>query len=831
MADNTNTNAIKTGAPIDYTQGELIAPTPEAIAREQASRERTGVAQIERVMRGEELPADAEGDRARLTALGLLPQPQRGPGKELRVPPGAVVGHATVDGRARDKVLGRANYTTNIYPAGVLYTKVLRSPYPHAKITKLDTSKALAFPGVAAIITGDDVPKVDRPALAKEPGYAGEPIAAVAAESEAIAEEAVRLIEVTYEQLPFVLDPRDALKPGAPLVRSALKGNATRDPQFSYKRGDMAKGAAAAELSVEIEIETSYEQHVAMEPHNATAVWDRDFLTLHSGTQWAHGTANAVAAELGIGQSQVRVVAGDTGSGWGDKTGRHGYHIITALLAKKTGRPVRWELNRKDIFLDAGHNYPFFGRAKLGLKRDGTITSLEGTSYVPGGAYGGPSNSDDWEAASRTYQIPNVSVSGFSVRTNTVNTSPLRGVGEPSGNFLTENLINRAAEAVGMDPVQFRLKNIETKIDQVANLPYSSNALREAIERGAELFNWQSRWKGWKKQWDRGGPQRGIGMVCFECNKGASSPPMTAIVQIQSDGSVVINTGAADIGGGQGTTWSMIVAETLGVPLRMVKIYRMDNHAGPDALGIFGSRGTKSVGTGMLYAALDAKTKLLDGAAFKLKVDVKDLDIKDGVVFRKSDPQNKTFQLTMAQAAASGVVIVDGEPRPAAGTIVGEARATASSGYSQKTFGAGFYEVEVDPATGFVRVIEAVQVHDVGRVINPMGALNQIHGGIMHGINKALTEELIYDPSTGVLVNTNLDEYKLHMIDSVPPKISADFVEPIDLIGPYGAKGLGEPALLPASPAIHAAIYDAIGVRVDKQPMTTSRIMNALAKV
>jgi xanthine dehydrogenase YagR molybdenum-binding subunit len=823
MAESTRPGLIR------YVQGEPVTTDALMLERERNSRMRTGVDQIERVMRGEETPANVDAERAALQARGIEPVVQ--PDRSLRIAAGSVVGRPTIDTRARDKVTGRAQFSTDTYFPGMLWTKVLRSPMPHAKVTQIDTSKAESYPGVRAVITAKDVPTtVARPALTSEPAFAGEPIAAVAADTASIAEEAIALIQVQYEPMPFVLDPREALKSAAAKVRTALKANAARDPQFSYQRGDTTKGFAEAELTVEIQAETSYEQHVAMEPHNAVAVWDRDLLTLYTGTQWAHGTATGVAAELGIPQSSVRVLARDTGGGFGDKTGRHPYHIITALLAKKTGRPVRWELSRKDIFMDAGHNYPLVATAKLGLKKDGTITALEGTSYIAGGAYGAPANSDDWESATRTYKIPNVKVAGLSAYTNTVNTSPLRSVGEASGNFLTENLMNRAAEALNMDPLEFRLKNIETKVDQVANLPYSSNALRESIERGAELFGWKNRWKGWKKgPADLTRPQRGIGMMCFTCNKGANSPPMTAIVQIQGDGSILVNTGAADIGGGQRTTWSMIAAEAIGVALDQVKISAMDTQAGPDALGIFGSRGTKSVGTGVLAAAMNARDKLLQGVAFKWKLaNISDIDIKDGLVFRKSDPTNKDFQMTVAQAAASGVVIIDDQPRPAAGTIVGESRVPAFSGYSQKTFGAGFYEVEVDPGTGFVRIIEAVQVHDVGRAINPTGLRNQIHGGIMHGINKALTEELLYDPPTGVIVNPNLDDYKLHMIDALPEKVQVDWVEPYDLVGPFGAKGIGEPALLPPPPAIHAAIRDAVGVFIGHQPMTPPRILNAL---
>jgi CO/xanthine dehydrogenase Mo-binding subunit len=813
--------------PIRYVQGDLIEADAFTMEREQRARDRTGVSQIERVMRGDETPATEMLQRAELEARGV--KFEQGPGFALHVTPGNIVGVATVDVRARDKVTGRASYSVDVYPPGVLYTKVLRSPYPHAHVTNIDTSRAERYPGVAGVLTYKDVPKNPHPALTGEPAFAGEPIAAVAAESAAIAEEALDLIDVEYDKLPYVTDPQLALKPDAPVVRTSLKSNAIRSPQFSYDRGDTNAGFAAAELTVEIDAQTSYEQHVALEPHNAVAMWDKDFLTLWTTTQYPHGQATPIAAELGMPASKIRVVATDTGGGFGDKSGRQAYHIVTALLAKKTGRPVRWELNRKDIFMDAGHNFPLAVSAKLGMKRDGTLTALQGTSYIPGGGYGTPSNSDDWESALRTYKIPNVSVRGFAAYTNTVITSPLRSVGEASGNFLTENLMNRAAEAIGMDPLQFRLMNIETDTDQVTGLPYSSGGLRDAILRGAELFSWRDRWKGWKKDHDLGGPQRGIGMMCFTCNKGAAGGPMAALVQIQGDGSVVINTGAADIGGGQRTVWSMIVAEAIGVPLEMVRINAMDNQAGPDTSGIFGSRGTKAVGTGMLAAAKDARTKLLQGVAFKWKLNgIDDIDIKSGLVYRRSDPDNKDFQMSIFDAANSGVIIIDDLPRPASGTIVGEARAPTPTGYSQKTFGAGFYEVEVDPKTGFVRVIEAVQVHDVGRAINPMGLENQIHGGVTHGINKALTEEIEYDPPTGVILNANLDEYKLHMIDALPEKVQVDWVEPYDIVGPYGAKGIGEPALLPASASIHAAIHDAIGVYIDRQPMTPVRILNAI---
>ncbi|HEY5476629.1 MAG TPA: molybdopterin cofactor-binding domain-containing protein [Tepidiformaceae bacterium] len=821
---------------IRYVHGELVTTDAQLLQREADSRERNGINQIERVMRGEETPANVERDRARLLNKGIAPLPDLH--ADLKVSPGDVIGKPATDLRALDKVTGRAQYSVDTYPQGMLYTRVLRSPLPHAKVTSIDTSKAEAYPGVHGVITYKDVPTtVARPALTGEPALVGEPVAAVAAETNAIAEEALALIDVQYQALPFVLDPKEALKAGAPLVRTNLantptKNNAVRDPQYSYSRGDVTTGFASADLTVEVTVDTSFEQHVCMEPHNVVATWDQSMLTLVTGTAYAHGMSSGVAAELGIPMSSIRVVATDTGGSFGDKTGRHPYHITAALLAKKTGRPVRYEQTRKDIFIDAGHNYPLSATAKLGLKKDGTIVALQGTSYVVAGAYGTANNSDDWEAATHTYKIPNVQVNGLSAFTNTVSTSALRSVGEASGNFMTENLMNRAAEALDMDPLAFRLQNIETKVDQMTGLPYSSCGLAEALQRGADLFNWKARWTGWKKgARDLTKPQKGVGMIALELAKGAASAPMTAIVQIQTDGSILINIGAADIGGGQRTTLSMIAAEAIGVPLDQVKINSMDTMAGPDSGGNFGSRGTKSQGLGVLNAALAARTLLLQGVAAKwnLPATTTDIDIKQGLVFRKSDPTNKTFQMTVQQAANSGVVIIDDAPRPAGGTIVGTSRIPNPTGYSQKTFGAAFYEVEVDPGTGYVTVTEAVQVHDVGRALNPTSLTNQLQGGMMQGINKALTEELIYDAPTGAIVNPNLDEYKLHMLDAMPLKVQVDWVEPYDLIGPYGAKGIGEPPIVAAGPSIHAAIYDAVGVYLNHMPMTPARVLTALS--
>lgn len=809
--------ARKKAATIDWKFGNLIQPDPYWDEQEASFKERNGYAQVERVMRGEETapsPARMRADRLRAerAAANL-----------------ATVGTRHIDMHAYEKVTGKATYPVDVYPSEVLYARALRSPYPHARVKRIDTSKAEQHPGVVAVLTPKDVPPfrppLPHPTLTEEPSYQGEPVAAVAARDEASAEEAIRLIEVEYEQLPYVLDAREAMRPGAPLVRSDLRDNNVREP-FTYRRGDINRGFAEADVIVENVTQTSWEQHVAMEPHSATALWEKDKLTVWTSSQYVHAQRNVIAAALGLPQSKVRVISEFAGGGFGDKTRVYPYHMIAALLAKKAGKPVRYELTRKDVFLECGHNYPKYQELKMGFKRDGTIVALQSRSWIANGAWGASANTDDVESALRLYKIPNVDVIGYSPRTNQVLASPLRSVGEPSGVFALEILMDLAAERLDMDPLELRLKNIEERVDQVVNLPYSSCGIRECLVKGAEAFGWKQKWQGWHKQRDLTKPVRGVGMAAFACNKGAKSPPMTAIVQIDRDGSVRVVQAGADIGPGQRTTFAMIAAEVLGVELNQVTVTKSDTETTSDTGIVAGSRATKSIGSAVEAAARDAREQLLLGAARRLEVSPGDLEIEKGVIFSKSDPNKK---MTVADAVAAGVVVIDSQVFPSAAPIIGRGVVPPPTGYSQKTFGAGFYEIEVDPGTGVVRVLRIVQAHDVGKAINPLAVENQIMGGAIQGMGKALTEELIYDP-TGVVVNPNLDDYKLHMIETMP-EITPILVEPIDVLGPFGAKGIGEPANLAACPAIANALADAVGVRLTQIPMTPYRVMKAIRSV
>ncbi|HEX9077750.1 MAG TPA: xanthine dehydrogenase family protein molybdopterin-binding subunit [Anaerolineae bacterium] len=752
-----------------------------------------------------------------------------------------VIGKEQKDLEGYKIVTGKAQYTVDVYFPDMLFVRVRRSPFPHAKVKSIDTSKASALPGVFAVMTYKDLPDKmtagGRPILASEAAMVGDPIVAVAAINETVAEDALNLIDVQYDQLPFVLDALEGQKQSAPLAISTLKSNVVGAP-FKAVRGDVDAGFGQAEVTVEQTVDTQEQQHVEMEPHVAVARWKNDNLTLWVTTQYTHGTAAGLAASLGLPSTKVRVIAEFTGGGFGDKAGvAYPYIWLVALLAQKTGRPVRYELTRMDHFLESTHHYPVYQTIKLGFKKDGTLTAIQANSTVAAGAYSpfaGFLAADTLSAARLEYNCPNISLTGVGVTTNTAVSGARRAVGEPSGLFALETLMDQAAEKLGMDPVELALKNINETGDPESKLPWSSNGLRDAITQGAAAFGWKDRWKGWDQVGKQPGPiKKGVGFMALASNKGSKGPPMTAVVQIAVDGSVRVVQGAAHIGGMQRTTFAMIAAEALGASLDQIYVSPPDTGTTSDTGVVAGSRATKSVGLAVKAAAEDARTQLLGYAAAKFSADLKktvnasDLAVSNGMISLTTDSSVKP--ISFADTVGSGFVIVDGQPIPVAATIIGRGVIPPETKYAQQTYGAAFYEVEVNTETGVVRVTDALQAHDVGKVINPLSLRNQVEGGIMQGIGFALTEAYIYDKATGIPVSSNLDDYKMQMINQTP-KITALFIESNDAIGPFGAKGIGEPALMPAASAISNAIYHAAGIRLKSLPMNPKKVMEALKK-
>ena len=716
---------------------------------------------------------------------------------------------------AWERVTGRVKYASSLYLPGMLYAKTLRSPHPHAKVVNIDVEKAKALPGVRAVLTSKDMPAYrwhkEMPVLTEEARFEGDEIAVVAAVDEDRASEALDLIKVEYQALPFVLDPEEAMKPDAPKVHP--QGNIIDGKPLLYQRGDIAKGFAEADLVFENRYRTSLLQHSTGEPRVCVAQWEGGKLTVWDSTQYTFGVQSGLATALKIPISKVRVICECMGGGFGDRSSLERYNLLAALLARRTGHPVRMELNREETFLAGHHRYPTVWDLKYGAKKDGTLTALDVRMVADMGAYAHFAGAAGClETIKSVYRCPNLRAEGYSVYTNKPEGGTMRCVGHPMPQFAQEVHMDMMAEKLGMDPVDFRLKNYARLEDgdQDRKLPFASNGMEECIKKGAEEIGWSQRWQ--KPDSTQGPVKRGLGMAVHACRHGAMTEPSSGMVRVNRDGTVNVFTGTSDIGGGQKGTMAMIAAEELGVPLEAVFVTSADTEVTLDTGGSTGSRQTMTGGTGAKLAAADAKKQILEVAAKELKTKVENLDIKDGMILLLDSGKAVPLPEVLAKVPAS---------------IVGRGIGKVPQGVLMHTFAAHFAEVEVDIRTGVVKVVKLVAAHDVGRAVNLLAVENQIQGGAIQGMGFGLTESQMFDRSTGVCVNPDLVNYKLFTMKDVPEIIPV-VVEPIDPYGPFGAKGVGEPPYSVPAPAIVNAIYNAIGVRFNEIPVNPRAILGAL---
>ena len=719
-----------------------------------------------------------------------------------------------------EKVTGRAKYASDFSLPGMLCLKILRSPYPHARIVNIDTSKALALPGVKAVLTHKDMAAYPRwnpsyPILTDVARFQGDDVALVAAVDEDTAVEALGLIKVDYQVLPFVLDPEEALKPGAPKLFP--EGNLIGGKPVVVSRGDVAKGFAEADVVYEARYRTPFNQHATMESRACIAQWEGGRLTIWDSTQGPFEVQKAVAKALKIPQSKVHVICEFMGGGFGDKGNPGRYSTLAAVIARKTGRPARVELDREEVYLAAGHRYGTVIDLKYGVKKDGTLTAIQAKVVADSGAYAmfPLAAFDALGCMMSIYRCPNMTGEAYTVSTNNPTTGPMRCVGHPQGTFAQDVHMDIIAEKLGMDPLEFKLKNharLEDG-DQFRKIPFTSNGMEECIKRGAEAFQWKEKRQ---KTASQAGPiKKGYGVAIHACRHGGMPPgmPLSGMVRINADGTVNVFTGASELGGGQKTTMAMIAAEELGVLLSNVFVISADTDMTTDTGVTSGSRQTITGGTGVKLASTDAKNQLLDVAADELKTDKKNLSIRDSMIYAAGS--DKGVPLDQIASKAPG------------GVIVGRGYMKIPTDVFFHGFAAGFAEVEVDTRTGHVKVLKIVAAHDLGRAINPLTAESQIEGGVVQGIGFGMTEDQIYDKATGICVNPNHLNYKLMTMKDVP-EIVPIIVESIDKLGPYGAKGIGEPPYTPPTPAIANAIYNAIGVRFSELPITNRAILMGL---
>ncbi|HVD30932.1 MAG TPA: xanthine dehydrogenase family protein molybdopterin-binding subunit [Methylomirabilota bacterium] len=713
-----------------------------------------------------------------------------------------------VDGMQR--VTGRARYTQDVYPPGMLYVRVLRSPYPRARVRRIDTKKAEKLPGVRDILHRFNAPKAafrgEETVFREEVRFVGDEVAAVAADDEQTAVEALRLIEVDYELLPHVVDLEEAIGDMAP--RLDPDGNVAE--AATHKRGDAKRALKEADFVVDATYRTSTQIHNSLETHGAVATWDGDQLTVYESTQHTFAVRQGLRTALKLPFSKIRVLCDYMGGGFGSKGGVGKHSIISSLFAMRLGRPVRYVLTREEENIAAGNRSATLQQMRIGGK-GGRITGLEHISWANVGQ--GKWVANPTGPTNTLYDIANLSSKSYKVVTNAGSLAAFRAPGYVEGTFALESAIDELAEKMGVDPLVLRRKHAASPKDPMVGKRYSDKHLIECYRIGAAEIGWPRRRKSGGIRGSAPHRRRGIGMAT-QIWGGGGGPPAYATVHVNPDGTVVLTTGTQDIGTGTRTILAQICADELGVDLDdvQVRLGDTDNPYGPISAG---SLTTASVGPAVRIAARDAKEQLLGAAAGVLETPKAELRLEGGVVVTKG-----------ARTPLSEILgKVDNN------TVIGKGgRHPNNPELSLRTFGAHFAEVEVDVRTGEITVEHIVAVHDIGRIINPTTARSQVEGGVMQALGFALSEERFLDRATGRVMNANLENYKVPTVRDVPTKITVKFVDKPDRkANNLGAKGLGEPPIIPTAAAIANAVANATGARVRHAPLTRARVLEALA--
>lgn len=738
---------------------------------------------------------------------------------------------------AMDKAMGKTKFVTDLILPRMLYGRTLRSPYPHAKIRKIDTSKSEALAGVKAVVTYSDTPGIkfgprseDWTIFADDKArFYGDEVAAVAAVDEDTAEEALELIDVEYEQLPFITDPLEAMRPGAPLVHADKPGNIAGE--FKIEVGDVDSAFKNSHIVYEDRYYLNQVYQAYMEPMGTLADVDRSGrVTLWTGTQIPNMMRVSYAKALGISVENIRIIVPDYGGAFGAKM-ENNIHLVAAVLAQKAGRPVKLINTRYEDFIAGNPRVPMYIDIKLGATKEGILTGKEVQVIGAGGArlvYSQIIVATACYRVDSLYRFEHVRSKGYTVYTNTVPTACFRGFGNSQMTFVLESALDMIAEKLNIDPADLRLKNgIGPNETSIHGWKINSSGLKDCILRATQRVEW-------KKKRQQKDALKGIGLSC--CNHVSGNRPFArefdggaGIIRIGSDSRITLYHGESDMGQGQKTTFAQIAAERLGVPLEMVHVAKVDTDICPFGLGSFATRGTLMGGNGVLAAADEAFDQLAEVAAEMLEADIKDIKCRKGKFFVHGSPEkNLLFKDVAAQATFNR----HGAPLVATGfwkppTVMPDPETKYGNISPAYPFACQIAEVEVDPKTGQVTVTNIVAAHDVGRAINPMATEGQIRGGITQGLGWALMEDMVY--KNGKLINPDFVDYIVPSALDVPD-IAPILVETIEPNGPYGAKGIGEPALNPIMAAITNAIYNATGVRVKELPVSSEQILAGLKK-
>ncbi|MBI4233284.1 MAG: xanthine dehydrogenase family protein molybdopterin-binding subunit [Chloroflexi bacterium] len=747
---------------------------------------------------------------------------------------------------AVEKVTGRLRYVADLRMAGMLYGKLVHSPYPHARILKIDTSAAEQLPGVMAVITGKDMPQTRYGHLVKDLSflpldkvrYFGEPVAAVAAMDEATAEQAAELVQVEYEELPVVGEAEEAIQPGAPLIHEDLAKYETRpitadSPlplgnvmpgtnifyQLQLRSGDVQKGFRESDRIFEETYRVPMVSHAAMEPHACIAeVAPNGYITVWTCTQGVSRMQHWIAELFGLSDNMVRVIGMKPGGGFGGKIGMT-LEPYCIALSKKAGRPVRIVMTRDETFHMIGGWLPGVFKFKTGVTKDGRLLARQVEILWNGGAhsYTSPVASALASLVSLgPYKTPHVSLDSKLVYTNRPGARPWRGLAATQGNWAAERHIDEIARQLGVDPLEFRLKNCLEPGDPTpwGEVP-TDVCIKECLQAAAEAI-------GWGKAKEKANSGKGIASLWKWTVPGFVSQ---ALVKVLEDGSAEVISGTPDIGTGSEVVMAQIAGEVLGLPVNRIRVYMADTASGLLDYGASASRSASYSGSAVLRAALDVRDQNLHLASRELEIPVEELEMVDQRVQQKGKP-DRNIPISKL-LAGRGTLVGKGEFRGQVHTKLAEGVKTGWR-FADWKFGAAAAEVEVDPETGKAQVERVVMVHDIGRIINRLNVESQAHGSAVMAIGATMYEHMMYDGAR--MVNPTFMEYIMPTALEAPRKMIPIFLEPATGHGPFGAKGFGELPVVAVGSAVGNAIADAVGAQVRDLPMTPEKVLKALEK-
>jgi len=736
------------------------------------------------------------------------------------------------------KVTGKAKYADDYFEREMLIGKVLRSPYAHAKIRSIDVSKAKKLEGVEAVITYEDLPKIkfataghpwtfdeahrdveDRLIITDKVRFCGEPVAAVVAIDEIIALKAIKLIDVEYEVLPFVMDQEEAIKEGAPIIHEERQNNIISS--FGNEVGDVEIELKEADKVFTGKFNTSTVQHCHLENHSAYAYMESDErIVIVTSTQIPHIVRRVVGQALGMPWGRIRVIKPYIGGGFGNKQDVVIEPLTAAMTLAVNGRPVRYALTREECFIDTRVRHAMRFTFKTGVTKDGQLLAIDIKNLVNNGAYASHGHSVTMSCGSKFRPLYNFNAIKYepkTVYTNMPVAGAMRGYGVPQISFALESHLDDIARELNIDPVEFRLKNLvkQNHVDPSSKNVVRSMGLSQCLEKGMELINWNEKKKLYKNQ--TGSLRRGVGMACFSYFAGTYPVALEAAgarIVMNQDGSVQLQIGATEIGQGSDTIFAQMTSEVLGIPIDMIHVIsNQDTDVTPFDTGAYASRQTFVTGAAVKKAAMEVKSKVLQFASRKNGLNPEVMDIVDCNIVEKT----------------TGIVVCSLEQIALESFYdrIYSAPITSDTSVNIRTnvvaYGATFTEVEVDIKTGQITVVEIYNIHDSGTIINPMLAEGQVHGGVSMALGYALSEQMIFDEKTGRTLNNNLLDYKLQTILDTP-NIGSAFVEIPDDAGSFGQKSLGENTTLSPAPAIRNAVLDATGVAFNRIPMNPQRV-------